>query len=178
MLLIALFISPFITIVTMVGLVLINARALLKKTSFWLEEIESISEMLVFIPIYFYPIGTRLPQSYLEAIPVIYILDKMHKLGHRETNNRKKTIIHVIIVSVLVFTITAWHGLNLVILISIVIILFIFAIPVIKAETQKKGWYAFQMWQAFAVPIIIYYVLFYSWNGKFLEPIRILFDLF
>ena len=94
-----------------------------------------------------------------------------HLAVMEKQRNRKKTVMHAIIVSVLVITITAWHGLNLALLISIVVILLIFAIAVIKAETQKKSWYAFQMWQAFAVPLIIYYVLFYLWQVKFLEPI-------
>lgn len=163
LLLIAFYISTFITIVSIIGLILINSRALLKKTSFWLEEVESISEMLVFMPIYLYPIVTRFPESYLESIPVLYIVDKIHKLGHKETINRKRTIVQTIIVSVIVCGITIWYRDNLIFFIAILFTLLVFIIPVIKVEDQKKGWYAFQMWQAFAVPLIVYYVLYYYW---------------
>ena len=163
LLLIAFLISPFITTTSVVGLILINSRALLKKSDFWIEEVESISEVLVFMPIFYYPIATSFPESYLKSIPVIYIIDKIHKLGHRETINRKRTIIQTIILSMVVAGITIWYRDNLPLFFAILSVLIMAVIPVLKAETPQKGWFAFQMWQAFAVPLIIYYVLFYFW---------------
>ena len=158
---------PTITVMTLIGLLLINIRTLTGKNSFLMETIETFGEVFVFLPIYFEPLNVRFPEFYLGTWPVIFIIDHVHKLGHMESKNRKLSIFSSIFVLLVLITLVLLNGQSAMIFLIIVTVLLVGAIPVLKATDRRKGWLHFQIWQAYALPLLIYFVLFHQWGTRF-----------
>jgi hypothetical protein len=164
---ISLMLSPYVTIATIIGLIIINIRKLVNNNSFLLEKFESVGELLIFVPIFFVPLNSTFPNFYIGSLPVIFIIDQIHKLGHKETVNFKLTIVITTIISILIIIQAFIISDDVLLLVLVLSIIILGVIPVLKPIFNKSSWFWFQLWQAYSVPLIIYYLLFETWGHKF-----------
>ncbi len=80
---------PLITALAILGDLIVNLRAIIKKDNFLLERLEGLGN----VPIYVLPLMPLAllykPSLYLATSLFILFADSFHKIGHRETNHPK-----------------------------------------------------------------------------------------
>lgn len=78
---------PLITVLAILGDLIVNLRAIIKKDNFLLERLEGLGN----VPIYVLPLMPlallNKPSLYLAASLFILFADSFHKIGHRETTH-------------------------------------------------------------------------------------------
>lgn len=158
---------PVITISSLLGLLIINIQMIIHKKNFLLEKIESVGDVLVYIPIYFYPLNVQFPDFYLGTLPIIFVIDQVHKLGHYETSNRKLTLWFTIIISSFMGIQVILNHKGTIEFIILALIVILGAIRVIKSSSYKDGWKWFQVWQGYSIFLIMAYYIFFQWGTHF-----------
>lgn len=80
---------PLITVLALLGDLIVNLRAIIKKDNFLLERLEGLGN----VPIYVLPLMPLVllnkPNLYLATSIFILFADSFHKIGHRETTHPK-----------------------------------------------------------------------------------------
>lgn len=149
---------PLITVLAILGDLIVNLRAIIKKDNFLLERLEGLGN----VPIYVLPLMPLAllhePSLYLAASLYLLFADSFHKIGHRETIHPKLMWTSGLTCLFLVSFLFATPTLTFWVLLAVTLISLIH----FKLLTKKSSSRTYsQVWFFLAGLIGFYYYLFF-----------------
>lgn len=149
---------PLITVLAILGDLIVNLRAIIKKDNFLLERLEGLGN----VPIYVLPLMPLAllhePSLYLAASLYLLFADSFHKIGHRETIHPKLMWTSGLTCLFLVSFLFATPTLTFWVLLAVTLI----SLIPFKLLTKKSSSRVYsQIWFGLAGLIGIYYYLFF-----------------
>lgn len=150
---------PLITVLAITGGFLVNLRVLTHKNNFFLERIECLGDVLIYVLPFTLPIGLTNWQMYVAAILYIVFVDSFHKIGHKETSHSKLMWITGLIS--LTFVSLLFGALNIIFL-SLLLTTLLSLLPFVFVKDRLYGWIYTQVWMCSAGLVGFGYYLFFS----------------
>lgn len=149
---------PLITVLAILGDLIVNLRAIIKKDNFLLERLEGLGN----VPIYVLPLMPLAllhePSLYLAASLYLLFADSFHKIGHRETIHPKLMWTSGLTCLFLVSFLFATPTLTFWVLLAVTLI----SLIPFKLLTKKSSSRTYsQVWFFLAGLIGFYYYLFF-----------------
>lgn len=149
---------PLITVLAMAGNLFANIRVLLKKSNFFLERVEGIGDVPIYVTPNALPIGLNSLSLYIAGTLFILFVDSFHKIGHRETASPKLMWLTGLICALLVAGIFAKPNL---VFTGLLGVLLVSLIPFHLINNRVYAWAYTQVWLGFSGLIGFYYYLTY-----------------
>lgn len=149
---------PAITLLAVAGDYVTNLRAVLKKKNFWLERIETIGNVPIYLMPLMVPIGLGTPTTYLAGTLFFLFADSFHKIGHNESSNDKLmwwTGLGFLLAVVAIFGQPTW------VFVGLFILMLLSLLPFKLMKKGKPLYYYTQGWFGLAAAIAFYYYLFW-----------------
>ncbi|HCR80975.1 MAG: hypothetical protein UX28_C0001G0041 [Candidatus Pacebacteria bacterium GW2011_GWA1_46_10] len=154
---VAFYFYPLVTTLALLGDVVVNLQAILKKQNFWLERLEGLGNIPIYILPFSLPIGLHHWQLYVAAVLFILFADSFHKIGHRETKYTKLMWSTGLLALTLLMIIFATPTITFAVL---AVTLLTSLVPFVLLKEKIRSWAYTQVWFGLAGLIGYYYYLF------------------
>lgn len=154
----AIYYYPLITILAIAGDLFVNLRVLLKQNNFFLERLEGIGNVTIYVVPNTLPIGLNNLSLYTASILFTLFADSFHKIGHGETTNPRLMWLTGFVFLTLAVLIFAKANLFTV---ALGVLILLSLIPFRLIKKRIYAWSYTQAWFGFAGFIAFYYYLTY-----------------
>lgn len=149
---------PIITVFALLGDVVVNLRTLTNKNNFALERLEGLGNIPIYVLPLLIPAGLNNPKLYLISSLFILFTDSFHKIGHRETVNKKLMWISGLM---LFFLVALLFRTPTITFYALLIATLISLIPFKLIKSNLNSWIYSQAWFGFAAFVGFYYYLYF-----------------
>ncbi len=150
---------PLITVFAIIGGFLVNLRVLTHKNTFFLERIECLGDVLIYVLPFTLPIGLTNWQIYVAAILYIVFVDSFHKIGHQDTSH--STLMWITGLISLMFVSLLFGALNIIFM-SLLFATLLSLLPFVIVKDRFHSWIYTQVWICSVGLVGFGYYLFFS----------------